>query len=81
MVLLATTAPSSVAQTLDVDPLFAGGVVGFEVHNAGEFREYLKKFIRNDIFRQEAGKRAFEVVRENAGATEKTVREIMGFLK
>jgi formylglycine-generating enzyme required for sulfatase activity len=34
MVLLATTAPSSVAQTLDVDPLFAGGVVGFEVHNA-----------------------------------------------
>ena len=34
MVLLTTTAPSSVAQTLDVDPLFAGGVVGFEVHNA-----------------------------------------------
>ncbi len=48
----------------------------FEVHNAREVQGYLEKFLKNDVFRQEVGKKAFQVVQKNAGATRRTLEVI-----
>ncbi len=49
----------------------------YQVHDAREIEQYLRKFLTNDIFRQEVGKRAFQVVQQNAGATRRTVEVIL----
>lgn len=52
-----------------------GGAV--EVRSAEEIEHVLEKFIRNDIYRRETGKKAFQVVEENRGATRRTIDIIL----
>ncbi|GAB4338320.1 MAG: glycosyltransferase N-terminal domain-containing protein [Calditrichia bacterium] len=55
-----------------------GGAV--EIHSAEEFYVQMEKFLKNDIYRQEAGRKAARVVEENKGATEKTITHILQYL-
>lgn len=54
---------------------------GLEVHQEADIQNYIEKFMRNDIYRQEAGLKAYQVVRKNCGATERTVNTILSYLK
>jgi 3-deoxy-D-manno-octulosonic-acid transferase len=53
---------------------------GYEVKNTAEIKSLIEKFILNDIFRQETGKKAYDVVDKNKGATKITVDTILGYL-
>jgi 3-deoxy-D-manno-octulosonic-acid transferase len=54
---------------------------GLEVENALEIENRLNKFILNDVYRQEAGLKAFQIVQENKGATSLMVESLLSHLK
>ncbi len=49
---------------------------GIQVQNAFELENHLEKFMMNDIYRQEAGRKAFYVVEQNTGTTARTINII-----
>lgn len=53
---------------------------GWEVRNSQEIQNIIEKFIKNDIFRRECGQKAYRVVEENRGATQKTIHKIIEYL-
>jgi 3-deoxy-D-manno-octulosonic-acid transferase len=53
---------------------------GFEVRNAAALRLTIERFIRNDIYRQECGLKAFAIVERNLGATTKTIQQLLYFI-
>ncbi|MEJ2048947.1 MAG: glycosyltransferase N-terminal domain-containing protein [Calditrichota bacterium] len=54
---------------------------GWEVHNATEIEFLIRKFLLNDVYRQESGLKAYQIVEDNRGATKKTVEHILSYLK
>jgi len=54
---------------------------GWEVHNATEIELLLRKFLLNDVYRQESGLKAYQIVADNRGATKRTVEHILSYLK
>ncbi|MFZ0390091.1 MAG: glycosyltransferase N-terminal domain-containing protein, partial [Calditrichia bacterium] len=57
----------------------AGGA--FEVHQKEEIVNLLNKFLINDIYRQEAGMRARQVVKKNSGATLRTLKAVLELIR
>ncbi len=60
--------------------LMKAGMGGIEIRNSVQMERIIEKFLINDIYRQEAGLRAFQVVEENLGATVKTIQIIAAFI-
>ena len=54
---------------------------GWEVQNSQDIEKIVIKFIENDIFRQECGRKAFKIVEENRGATHRTIQNIIDYLE
>lgn len=52
---------------------------GWEIRNREEIRTMIEKFYINDIYRQESGKKAFQVVEENCGATTRSIQLIIEY--
>jgi len=61
--------------------LLKASMGGWEVRNSEGIQNIIEKFISNDVFRLEAGLKAFSVVENNLGATSKTIQVIASFLK
>ncbi|MBN2366344.1 MAG: hypothetical protein EH225_10385 [Calditrichaeota bacterium] len=57
--------------------LLKAGKGGWEVHNSVEIENQVRKFLINEIHRQESGWQAFRVVEKNSGATQRTVDRIL----
>jgi 3-deoxy-D-manno-octulosonic-acid transferase len=53
---------------------------GYEVKNASEVYDIIQRFLLNDIFRQEAGKKAYKIVEVNGGAARLTAKTILEYL-
>ncbi|OPX32976.1 hypothetical protein B1H10_06690 [candidate division KSB1 bacterium 4484_188] len=53
---------------------------GIEVHNAIEIENTLNKFLLNEIYCREAGKKALKIVETNRGATRRTIEAILSYL-
>jgi 3-deoxy-D-manno-octulosonic-acid transferase len=53
----------------------AGG--GWEISNKEEIKILIEKFYINEVYRLEAGKKAYQVVDENCGATSRSIQVIM----
>ncbi len=53
---------------------------GIEVHQAEEIEAILEKFLLNDIYRQETGRKAFQIVEKHRGATHRTIQYILADL-
>lgn len=53
---------------------------GIEVHSSTEIENTLNKFVLNEIYRKEAGKKALKIVEKNRGATQKTIDAILSYL-
>ena len=54
---------------------------GWEVRNSQEIQNVIEKFLGNDIFRQECGRKAYKIVEENRGATQRTIEKINEYLE
>jgi 3-deoxy-D-manno-octulosonic-acid transferase len=50
---------------------------GWEIRTRSEIQTLVEKFSINEIYRLESGKKAFRVVQENAGATNRSIQVIM----
>lgn len=61
--------------------LLKNNMGGWEVRNSQEILNIIEKFLENDIFRQECGKKAFRIVEENRGATQRTIQKINDYLQ
>jgi 3-deoxy-D-manno-octulosonic-acid transferase len=70
-----------VNQVLYEAQLLKNNMGGWEVRNSQEIQNVIEKFLDNDIFRQECGRKAYKIVEENRGATQRTIEKINDYLE